>query len=67
MLVLTRKSNQSVVLGHDLEVRVTVLSVDGQFVKIGFEADSSINIVREELLSSVPETEDIPPKNTLLH
>ena len=36
MLVLTRKSNQSVMIGDDIEV--TVLSIIGEKVRIGIQA-----------------------------
>lgn len=55
MLVLTRKSNQAVLLGSqgDKQVKVIVLSVDiNGCVKLGFEADDSIKILREELAVS---------------
>ena len=55
MLVLTRKSNQAVLLGSQgsKQVKVIVLSVDvNGCVKLGFEADNSIKILREELTSS---------------
>jgi carbon storage regulator CsrA len=53
MLVLTRKSNQTVVLDprSDRVIRVTVLGIDKNgYVKLGFEADNCVSIVREELL-----------------
>ena len=40
MLVLTRKSNQSVMIGDDIEV--TVLSITGEKVRIGIQAPREI-------------------------
>jgi len=57
MLVLSRKLNQSIVIdGH---IRVTVLGVRGEHVRMGIEAPSSIKILREELkdLSAEPTRE----------
>lgn len=48
MLVLTRKENQSVVINK--EVKVVVLEVIGNTVKLGIQAPDSMDIVRTELL-----------------
>lgn len=55
MLILTRKTNEAIILTTDdgQEVRLVVLAIKGQQVKIGFEADQSVEIVRAELLSDV--------------
>ena len=50
MLVLRRKVGESVVIGGNIQV--VVLAVEGDRVKIGFQAPLGVNIVREELLSS---------------
>ncbi len=47
MLVLSRKSTQSIVVNGD--IRITVVSIRGNQVRLGFEAPGSIAIVREEL------------------
>ena len=47
MLVLTRKPEQSIIIGTDIVVKV--LSVDGDHVKIGIEAPKDVLILREEL------------------
>ena len=53
MLVLTRKNRESVVIGRpdDQEVVmvITILSVEGGRVRLGFEADSSMPIHRREV------------------
>ena len=51
MLVLTRKSGETILLGDDIEIRV--LGVDGDQVKIGIVAPRSVNIVRGELLEDI--------------
>ena len=53
MLVLTRKSRESVVVGgsdgfHRL-LKVTVLAIQGTNVKLGFEADASVPVHRAEV------------------
>src|SRR6058998_2812335 len=47
MLVLTRKSNQSMMIGDDIEV--SVLAIMGEKVRIGIEAPRSIPVFRKEV------------------
>jgi carbon storage regulator len=47
MLVLSRKCEQSVLLGDDIVV--TVLGVEGDRVKLGIQAPRGINILRHEI------------------
>jgi carbon storage regulator len=47
MLVLTRKSNQSIMIGDDIEV--SVLSVVGEKVRIGIHAPHDIPVFRTEI------------------
>ncbi|GIO12282.1 hypothetical protein J19TS2_18370 [Cohnella xylanilytica] len=54
MLVLSRKKGQSIVIQDSIEI--TVLSVDGDTVKLGIAAPKEIQIVRKELHSSIEES-----------
>jgi carbon storage regulator len=47
MLVLSRKLNESIVIDGD--IRVTVVSIHGNQVRLGTEAPESVRIFREEL------------------
>lgn len=47
MLVLTRKSNQSIMIGDDIEV--SVLSVIGEKVRLGIQAPRDIPVFRREV------------------
>jgi carbon storage regulator len=47
MLVLTRKANQSIMIGDDIEV--SVLAVVGEKVRIGIAAPRSIPVFRQEV------------------
>src|SRR5437762_11510576 len=47
MLVLTRKSNQSIMIGDDIEV--SVLSVMGEKVRIGIQAPQHVPVFRKEI------------------
>ena len=47
MLVLTRKSNESIQIGVDIEVKI--LAIEGDQIKIGIDAPLSIDIYRKEV------------------
>lgn len=51
MLVLTRKSDESVILGDDIEVKV--LGVRGDQVSLGFAAPAEMNIYRKEIYEAI--------------
>ena len=51
MLILTRKPEQGIVI--DGQIIVRVLAVDGDRVKLGIVAPTSIAVLREELLQEV--------------
>jgi carbon storage regulator len=63
MLVLTRKTGESIYIGGN--IRVTVTSIDGNKVRLGIEAPPSVRIDREEVYRRLrefasPETVDEP-------
>ena len=47
MLVLTRKRNESIVIGDDIEVRL--LSVSREKVRVGIEAPRDVPVFRKEV------------------
>jgi carbon storage regulator len=47
MLVLTRKSSQSIMIGDEIEV--SVLAVAGEKVRLGIEAPKNIPVFRKEV------------------
>lgn len=66
MLVLSRKKGESIVISEEIEV--TVLSVEGDTVKLGIKAPKQIEIFRKEILASVQENNQgaaIDPKSIL--
>ena len=56
MLVLTRKSNQSIMIGDDIEI--SVLAVMGEKVRIGIEAPRAVPIFRREVYVEIQEDQD---------
>jgi carbon storage regulator len=49
MLVLSRKLSQQVMIGPD--IRITIVKLDRNQVRLGIEAPRGITVLREELLS----------------
>jgi carbon storage regulator len=47
MLVLTRRSRQSIIIGDDIEL--TVLSVSGEKVRLGIDAPDDVPVFRKEV------------------
>jgi carbon storage regulator len=47
MLVLTRKSNQSIMIGDDIEI--SVLAIMGEKVRIGIQAPREVPVFRKEV------------------
>jgi carbon storage regulator len=56
MLVLSRKQNQAIII--DSNIRITVVSIRGNQVRIGIEAPEEVGVFREELLETTA-----PPKD----
>ena len=56
MLVLTRKSNQSIMIGDEIEI--SVLAIMGEKVRIGIEAPRSIPVFRKEVYLEIQQEGD---------
>ena len=66
MLVLTRRANQSIMIGH--EIVVTVLEVRGDQVRLGIKAPRSIDVHREEIFAQLQQAnrDAVPQSNDAL-
>lgn len=53
MLVLSRKIGQSLLIGND--IRIKVVEIRGQQVRLGLEAPDDVPVIREELHREVAE------------
>ena len=54
MLVLSRKLNETILIGEN--IRVTLLGIDGDKIKIGIYAPRDVKVFREELLEATKST-----------
>jgi carbon storage regulator len=53
MLILTRKLNEAIMIGED--IKITVVEIQGDKVKLGIEAPRELSILREEIYRAVSE------------
>jgi carbon storage regulator len=56
MLVLTRKGNQSIMIGDEIEV--SVLAIMGEKVRIGIDAPRTVPVFRKEVYLEIQEGRD---------
>ncbi|MDQ0192183.1 carbon storage regulator CsrA [Paenibacillus wynnii] len=54
MLVLTRKKGESIIIQDQIEV--TILSVEGDTIKVGISAPKHVDIFRKEVYLSIKES-----------
>jgi carbon storage regulator len=60
VLVLTRRSEESIVIGGNIVI--TVLGVEGEKVKIGIDAPREVQILRKELFDAVQDQDRLAAK-----
>ena len=51
MLVLTRKTSESIMIGDSIELKI--ISVEGDQVKLGIKAPNSVKIYRSEIYKAI--------------
>jgi carbon storage regulator len=58
MLVLTRKSNQSIMIGDEIEV--SILAISGDKVRLGIDAPRSVPVFRKEVYLEIQQDRGEP-------
>ncbi len=64
MLILTRKLGESVIIGDD--VKITVVEVNKQQVKLGVDAPKNIIIHREEVYLKIKEENELASASNII-
>lgn len=53
MLILTRRTGESIMIGNEAEIKVTTLSIKGNQVKIGIDAPKDVSVHRDEIYQRI--------------
>ena len=65
MLILTRRSGETICIGQN--IRVTVLGVKGNMVRIGVDAPPDVGVHREEIAERISNRGEDPAKRSVFH
>ena len=63
MLILTRRTNETLMIGDD--VKITVLNVKGNQVRIGIDAPDSVAVHRQEIYQRIQNEQKKGPQEDL--
>ncbi|MGE7272708.1 carbon storage regulator CsrA [Brevibacillus panacihumi] len=61
MLVLSRKKNESIMIGDTIEIKI--ISVEGDQVRIGIEAPRKLDVYRKEIYDAIQEENRLATQN----
>ena len=59
MLVLTRKSNESIMIGDEIEI--SILAIRGEKARIGIEAPRAVPVYRKEVYEEIQDDDEADP------
>lgn len=61
MLVLTRKKNESIIIGDD--IKITVVEVKGDQIKLGITAPKQVTVHREEIYLEIQRENELAARS----
>ncbi len=61
MLILTRRTDETIVIGDD--IKVTILGVAGKQIRIGIEAPNDVPVHREEIYDRIQQEKNMFAKD----
>ena len=62
MLVLSRKKNESIILGSNISI--VVVEIRGDKVRLGVEAPTDVPVHRKEVYDAIQRQKENPPQTT---
>ncbi|QRG67318.1 carbon storage regulator CsrA [Brevibacillus choshinensis] len=63
MLVLSRKKNESLMIGD--QIKIKIVAVEGDVVKIGIEAPRDVEVYRHEIYVAIKEENRMASQNKM--
>lgn len=63
MLVLTRKRNENIVIGDN--IKITIVEVKGDQVKLGITAPKDVTVHREEIYLEIQKENELAAKSSI--
>jgi carbon storage regulator len=64
MLVLTRKKNQKIMIGDDIEL--TIVDIKNEQIKLGIAAPDHVKVFRKEVYDAIQEENKVASRETAL-
>lgn len=55
MLILTRRIHDTIIVGEDADIKITVLGVKGNQVRLGIDAPKDVPVHRKEIYDRIQE------------
>lgn len=63
MLILTRRNGESLIIDHDIKLRI--LGIRGQQVRIGIDAPQDVAVHREEIYQRIQKEQECADPSSL--